>query len=504
MTDPSTKDTSRFPDPVYARTVLAPLYDHAKALFGEPLMRINRAHCVMLAETGVLPQADAARIAVALAQIEQSDILEPSQYTGEHEDLFFEVEGALKQIVGSELGGALHTARSRNDLDHAILRIRLKALLDDFLAKGRALARAMLEAATRNKGEIVVAYTHGQPAQPTTYGHYLSGALETLLRDLARLEEARAVVDLSPMGAAAITTSGFPIDRHRMAELIGFAAPTRNSYASIAGVDYLTGTYSALSLMMLHLGRLVQDFQYWTAFEVGQLYVSNALVQISSIMPQKRNPVPIEHLRHLASTASGQADALVRTMHNTPNTDMNDSESEVQVAGARAFDTAGRVADLLAALLAQAEVRPANVRRNIDRSCITITELADTLVRAEGLSFRQAHEIATATARAVVAEDSVLSAGSPAFRSAFATHVGRETTQGEDAFRAAVGPEHFVAVRDRFGEPAPAAMDEALAAYAAALADLDDRAEVHDRYQQAADALLQDRFDALCAAAQED
>lgn len=173
------------------------------------------------------------------------------------------------------------------------------------------------------------------------------------------------------------------------------------------------------------------------------------------------------------------------------------------MAGARAFDTAGRVAELLAALLAQAEVRPDNVRRNIDRSCITITELADTLVRSERLSFRQAHEIATATARAVVAEDSVLSQGFPAFRDAFAQHAGRATTLDEAAFREAVGPERFVAVRDRFGGPAPAAMDEALESYGATLAALDARAAAHQDRQQAADALLQDRFDALRTSAQE-
>ena len=159
--------------------------------------------------------------------------------------------------------------------------------------------------------------------------------------------------------------------------------PTENSYASIAGVDYLTATYSALSLAMLHLGRVVQDLQFWTSFEVGQLYIGNSLVQISSIMPQKRNPVPVEHMRHLASTAMGQADTVLRTVHNTPFTDMNDSESEVQATALMAFTTAGRVVDLFAAVLPAAKVDPRHVRRNIDRSCITITELADTLVRHE-------------------------------------------------------------------------------------------------------------------------
>ena len=118
---------------------------------------------------------------------------------------------------------------------------------------------------------MIVAYTHGQPAQPTTFGHYLSAAIEVLIRDIDRFTEARRIVDLSPMGAAAITTSGFPIDRARVAELLGFAAPLRNSYSCIAAVDYTTATYGAIELMFLHLGRLIQALQFCTSFAVGQI-----------------------------------------------------------------------------------------------------------------------------------------------------------------------------------------------------------------------------------------
>ena len=170
------------------------------------------------------------------------------------------------------------------------------------------------------------------------------------------------------MGAAAITTSGFPIDRARVAELLGFAAPL-------------------LQLLRLHrLGRLrhrplfgdeaavpasraawCRTWPFWSAFEVGQLYVPNSLVQISSIMPQKRNPVPIEHLRHLATVTAGRCDMMVNTMHNTPFTDMNDSEGEVQQAGYAAFESGGRVLELLAALLPACSIDGARVRRNCRR-----------------------------------------------------------------------------------------------------------------------------------------
>src|SRR5690606_9809742 len=177
---------------------------------------------------------------------------------------------------------------------------------------------------------------------------------------------------------------GFPIDRAQVASLLGFAAPLPNSYSCIAAVDYITSTYSALELVFLHLGRLIQDFQFWTAFEVGQLYVPNAFVQISSIMPQKRNPVPIEHLRHLASQTMSRARIYRDTVHNTPFTDMNDAAGETNAAGYQTFASGERVLDLLAALLPALQVDGKRVAENIRRSCITITELADTLVRREG------------------------------------------------------------------------------------------------------------------------
>src|SRR5690606_9510289 len=161
----------------------------------------------------------------------------------------------------------------------------------------------------------------------------------------------------------------------------------------------------------------------------------NALVQISSIMPQKRNPVPIEHLRHLASQTFGRARAMLDVMHNTPFTDMNDSEGESQAMGYQAFESAYRVLDLLSALVAQIRIDPARVAANIRRSCNTVTELADSLVRREGLSFREGHEIAAAVARAVVAVDGDLAKdGYAAFTEAFSKATGWATTISAEAF----------------------------------------------------------------------
>ncbi len=471
-----TTDTTTFPDPTYAKTVLAPLFEGVKTHYAAHMDAINQAHLVMLRDAGILNADDAAQIAGALEAIGGEVDLAALSYTGEHEDYFFLIEAELKARLG-DLGGALHTARSRNDMDHTMFKLALRSRAEAMQGATLTLAEALTQKATAERDTLIVAYTHGQPAQPTTFGHYLAAAIDVLLRDAERLDEAIAGLQTCPMGAAAITTSGFPIDRARMADLLGFEAPTLNSYGSIAAVDYITGLYSALKLIFVHLGRLVQDMAFWSAFEVGQLYVPNSLVQVSSIMPQKRNPVPIEHMRHLASVTAGHCDTIINTMHNTPFTDMNDSEGEVQQAGYAGFASGGRMLALLTAFLPACSINDGRVRANMDAACVTVTELADTLVRDAGLSFRAAHEVAADVAHACVAAGQGLSDGYAAFEKAFEARQGRSSGLTETDFRSAVDAESFVQRRDRPGGPAPTAMD-------AALSELDDMRRSLLRAQQ--------------------
>ena len=256
------------------------------------------------------------------------------------------------------------------------------------------------------------------------------------------------------MGAAAITTSGFGLDRKRMADLLGFAEAQENSYGCIAAADYATGVYAALKLVFLHAGRFVQDLNAWTGFEIGHLHVPDAYVQISSIMPQKRNPVPVEHLRLMASLGAARCEAVLMAVHNTPFTDMNDSEGEVQIAGYDAFDTAHRFMALLGGLLQAVTIDGAKVRRHIDEAGITLAELADSLVRTESISFRQAHDVASRLARRMIDGGVTLSKVPFAdFQQIFAAAIGRPAHLGEGDFRRFTTPEHFIAGAHDAGRP---------------------------------------------------
>lgn len=491
------KDDSVFPAPVYKDTVLAPLFEGVKRHHWQHQMRINRASAVMLAERGLLTGKEAGAILDALKDIVDNADIARLDYTGEHEDFFFYVEAELKRRLGVEIAGKLHTGRSRNDIDHTVFKLALKEHLIDFVGALIGLVDTALAVAEKNRDTLIVAYTHGQPAQPSTFGHYLGALVEMLLRDIQRIADAARYPDKSSMGAAAITTSGFGLDRARMAELLGFAEFQENSYGCIAAVDYATSVYAALKLLFIHLGRFVQDLNAWTGFEIGHLYVPNAYVQISSIMPQKRNPVPVEHLRLMLSLAASRAEAVIATVHNTPFTDMNDSEGEVQAAGYEAFETGHRAVALLAGFLGAVRVDEAKVRKHIEEACITVTELADSLVRAEGLSFRQAHEIAARLARRMIdTAERFATVPYIAFVEAFRDVAGRTPALAEPEFRRVTTPEHFVAVRTMPGGPAPSALDASFARYRRDLAAARDwLAAYRGRMEEAAR-----RLDAAAAA----
>ena len=316
-------------------------------------------------------------------------------------------------------------------------------------------------------------YTHGQPAQVSVLGHYLGAAVEFVLRDMARIHAALEEVNYCPMGAAAITTSGFDLDRERVADLLGFPGIVANSYGAIANVDYITASYSAIRLGCIHLGRLVQDLVTWTGFEVSQIDVPNGFVQISSIMPQKRNPVPLEHLRLKLSLAGGGADQIVQTMHNTPFADMNDSERETQAAGFDVFDRLDHALPLLASFVEAMKTNQTSIERRIQKSMATITELADTIVRAEGVGFRPAHHVASKLAREALSRGMALDELPwDLFARTFEEVTGRKPEMGEALLGRATSPQNFVAVREMAGGPGPEALRRSLAGYADRLAAL--------------------------------
>lgn len=474
----------------YRDAVLVPLFQGAKGHAGY-YARIDRAYAVMLIEQGILGAAEGARLLRGLAEIDQQDALDDRADAGPYEDLFYLREAALRAVVDSDLAGRLHTGRSRNDIEATVFRLQLKDRLGKVLQALQVCVDDIIELAGRERGTLILAYTHGQPAQPSTYGHYLMAFAEVLLRDLGRLQAAYVDLDACPLGAGAITTTGFPIDRERLAALLGFAQVQDNAYGCIAAVDQFAAAQAALQLLFINLGRWVQDMAFWTAFEVGQARASDGFVQISSIMPQKRNPLAIEHMRVMASLGAGHCQTAIGALHNTPFADMVDAEGPTQTAGLASFEMAMRLLPLLQAFVAELRIDARRVRENIDRSCAAMTELADSLVRMEGLPFRTAHEIAAELSLLLMQRGRGLGTLlGQEVAEAFARHAGRPAQLDADELQRLCQPEHFVAVRDRTGGPGAHAIAASLARARQACRHADERQRHAAARREAAAVLL--------------
>src|SRR5207253_5000063 len=254
------------------------------------------------------------------------DEVQEARYDGSYEDLFFYIERLVIARCGEDVAGRLHTARSRNDIDMTMYRMRQREFVLGLIAATFALRRSLLDLVDRHRDTILAVHTHTQRAQPTTVAHYMLAVVEQLERDATRLKGAYDRTNRNPLGACAITGTGFPIDRRLTSDLLGFCAPTGNTYGSIATVDYLLESASAAAVLLAGLGRFTQDLLLWATAEFGYVRFGDGFVQTSSIMPQKRNPVALEHVRAIASKAFGQAQAILAAVHNTPFGDIVDTE----------------------------------------------------------------------------------------------------------------------------------------------------------------------------------
>jgi argininosuccinate lyase len=453
--------------PEYVTYVLNENFEDAKELFLSPLMAIHYAHLVMLATQGIVAREDAHALRAALDEVSQDDIRR-AVYDGACEDLFFYVERLIAAACGEDVAGRLHTARSRNDIDMTMYRMRQRESILGLLAATFELRESLLGLAGEHTKTVFAAHTHTQRAQPTTIAHYLLGMIEQIERDAVRLKGAYDRTNRNPLGACAITGTGFPIDRQQTSELLGFSGPTGNTYGSIATVDYLLESASATSVLLVGLGRFLQDLLLWCTSEFSYLRLDDGFVQTSSIMPQKRNPVALEHARAIGSKALGEAQAIVLAVHNTPFGDIVDTEDDLQPLVFSMFRDAMRAVNLVAAAMTTAAFDIACLEAHAGDGWTTLTELADTLVRDHGLPFRTAHAI---SARLIAERQSdperpVAQLLAQASRDL----LGAPLTYSDAALAEILSPRHFVNVRRTLGGPAPEETRRAIAGSRAGLA----------------------------------
>jgi argininosuccinate lyase len=438
--------------PEYVAYVLNENFEDAKANFLAPLMALHYAHLVMLAEQGIISASDAHAIRLALDSVDQAAVRSVA-YDGTYEDLFFYLDRLIITACGADVAGRLHTARSRNDIAMTTYRMRQRECLLDLTAATLGLRRSLLALVAAHHDTIFAVHTHTQRAQPTTVAHYLLAVVEQVERDATRLKGAYVHTNVNPLGACAITGTGFNIDRTRTADLLGFAAPTVNTYGSIATIDYLLESAAAAMVLVTGMGRFVQDLLLWSTSEFDYVRLGDGFVQGSSIMPQKRNPVALEHARVIGSKAVGQAQAVMTAVHNTPFGDINDTEDDLQPLVFSMFKDSMRAVRIVAAALTTAQFDPVRLEARAGDGWTTLTELADTLVREQGIPFSAAHAI---SARFVAARQQ-----DPARPLAVILHeasgaiLPAPLAYAEEALERILSPRHFVEIRRTWGGPAP-------------------------------------------------
>jgi len=354
----------------------------------------SKAHAAMLAQQGIISKSDAKEITRGLDQVQAEIEAGTFTFSAALEDIHMNVEQRLKDIIG-EAGGRLHTARSRNDQVATDFRLYIRDTVDHLDGQLKDLQLALAEKAEAHAKTIMPGFTHLQVAQPITFGHHCLAYVEMLARDRSRLADARQRMNESPLGAAALAGTSFPIDRSMTAKALGFDRAMRNSLDAVADRDFVLELLSAAAICAMHLSRLAEEIVIWSTTQFRFVKLSDKFTTGSSIMPQKRNADAAELVRAKPGRILGALTSLLVVMKGLPLTYSKDMQEDKEPA----FDaidnlslaiaaTAGMVRDLVP----NAEV----MRLAAASGFSTATDLADWLVRTLKMPFREAHHVAGA------------------------------------------------------------------------------------------------------------
>jgi argininosuccinate lyase len=356
------------------------------------MMWINLAHVMMLVRQGILSNEVGGALVHALRELERqgSDnlTLDPNL-----EDLYFNIEHALIEKVGMDVGGRMHTGRSRNDLYATMTRMAVREALCRLLEMQLRLRQALLRKAAAHVQTVMPGYTHLQPAQPTSLGHYLASVGLALERDAERLLQVYPRLNLNPLGACAFAGTGFHIDRAMTAQWLGFDGIVASTLDAVASRDYVSELLAAISIMGVTLSRLAQDLYLWCSDEWGTLEVGDDVAMTSSIMPQKKNPITLEHIKSKAGHLLGALVSTLAVQKNVNFMHCRDISTESVSPLWEALNQAEAVLQLSRITVVGFRVDEARLLQRAAQDFSTATELADLLVRDKGLPFRVAHGI---------------------------------------------------------------------------------------------------------------
>jgi argininosuccinate lyase len=406
----------------------------------------SKAHVAMLAHTGVVTHEDAETIKRGLEEIAREIESRKFKFSRGLEDIHMNVEARLAELIGP-VAGRLHTARSRNDQIALDFRLWIRDTVDALDEQLLGLQKALAEKALDHAESVMPGFTHLQPAQPVTLGHHLMAYVEMFARDRSRLRDARARLNESPLGAAALAGTSFPIDREMTAKALGFDRPTANSLDSVADRDFVLETLSAAAICSVHLSRLAEEIVLWLTPQFGFASLSDKFSTGSSIMPQKRNPDAAELIRGKTGRIIGALNALLIVLKGLPLAYSKDLQEDKEGT----FDALSSLSLCLAAMTGMIDDLNPDLKRmkaSAGSGYANATDLADWLVQTLKLPFREAHHITGRLVAIAAAKDKSLEELSLAEMQAVEPQIN------EEAF-GVLGVENSVRSRTSFGGTAP-------------------------------------------------
>lgn len=435
--------------------IFQPRLDHEFAINFAPITLINRAHVVMLQRQGIITKEVAKALLKAFTTMEQAGA---AAYPPDPrlEDPYFNYESVVISLIGADAGGRMHIARSRNDLGATLQRLRCREIALDLFDALHALIEVLIKRATQFSDVVMPGYTHMQPAQPSTYGFYLLGIADAFMRDGDRLDGVWPRINLNPMGAAAMTGTSFPIDRNLTTSLLGFDALIEHTQDSVASRDYALELLGVCVQMAVTWSRLAQDFYVMVMHEFQTLELPDRVAGTSSIMPQKKNPVVMEHLKGKSALVLGAFVSAAAAMRTTSFSNTIDGNREALAQAWDAFDQTDSCLKIATLMVDTAEPNRARMLHLVEQNFSTATELADAMVREGGLSFRDAHHVAGGVVR--MAMDQGL--GANQITTAMVDDVAREVIGrplglSAELVARALDPAKAVAARRTTGSPEP-------------------------------------------------
>ncbi|MCX8150366.1 MAG: argininosuccinate lyase [Candidatus Bathyarchaeota archaeon] len=423
----------------------------------DAVLAINKAHVVMLIEQQIIPATDGAKLLTALTK--HSDI----QLDEFAEDVHVAVEEVVLKDAGSEIGGNLHIAKSRNDQVATAIRMVLRSELLTLMRTVAHVQDHLAEVAGENLETVILEYTHLQPAQPVTFAHYLLSYFDMLERDIQRLQDLYRRVNLSPLGAGALATTSFAINRDRTAELLGFNGLLENSIDAVGSRDFVTETVAVLAMISLNLSRLSEDLIIWSSPDFGVVELPDEFTSTSSIMPQKKNPEVLEVIRARASHVLGNLVAVTAAVKSLPST-YNLDFQEITPKLWESVEITRTSLDMIHKLLPKLKVT-ADVSNKASKSFVAATELANLLVRKYTVPFRTAHKIVGALVKSLVEDKLTFADATPDLLQKVAQDVANINVAVKDEeIQALMNPLELVQTHNVQGGPAPAEVKRALAA----------------------------------------